>query len=97
MYTNRQAVQGFFWGGRYDSKNIFYKGISGARVLYSYGLHYPLAVIINGISDIFLNSDKYSQTTSCHYGLVKRQAIKEGYTITEKTTEELQAIIKNRI
>jgi len=97
--TNRQAIQGFVEtcrGLNYNSiksGHIFSERDRNGYVLYSYGYHFPLAVY-TGTDYIYINKNKYSRTTSMHQGYL-RQAIKEvGFDIIEKTTEELQDIIK---
>ena len=52
------------WQKRYW--NLYYKD----WVLYSYGLHYPLIFMVNGM--VFVNTAWYSKSTSKHIWLARR-------------------------
>jgi hypothetical protein len=68
------------------------------RVIYSYGLHFPLAYRFDD-RVILLNEEKYSVTTSKHTTLVK-QAIRNhthNYDIIYVHTEDLKEMIKKGI
>lgn len=59
------------------------------RVAFSYGEHFPLAVI-TGPKTAAVNADKYSSTTSRHQSMIRRALIAEGYTLTEGDTAALK-------
>lgn len=85
-----------FANGNDDKKtnNLFIED----NVLYSYGYHYPLAIRLtddNGFKFI-VNKDRYSQTTSCHRGLILR-AINVNNLTMAKSTAEMKQIIDKKI
>jgi len=88
--TNKQLAQ-FFATTAFSSahaNSMFVKG----NVIYSYGEHFPIA-LRSFDNTAYFNTDKYSKTTSTHQGLVKRALLSEGYTLIEKTTEQLKELI----
>lgn len=67
--TNKEIVEDFFrnpWGSG-KSGNIFFE----EGVIYSYGYHFPMAVLLSSGSYL-LNGDSYSSTTSNHQSIVRR-------------------------
>lgn len=66
---------------------LYYSG----RVMYSYGPHFPLAVI-TGDREATVNSDRYSQTTSCHAGAVRGALAIAGYKLVEADTRTMQRL-----
>lgn len=56
--------------------------------VYSYGYHFPLFAFDSIGKKWFANSDKYSRTTSKHYGQLNPRA-----ELTKVNTAELQALI----
>ena len=67
------------------------------RVAYSYGEHFPLAVITAGPGDdkplaATVNTDTYSSTTGQHKGYIRRALIARGYTLTEADTAAMKAL-----
>jgi len=71
MKTNIEVVQGW---ARQDQES--YKGgtiYSTGQVLYSYGRHFPLAIITNEQGVIYKNSSSYSNTTSKHKSLISNR------------------------
>ncbi len=69
--------------------NVFFKGAT----IYSYGYHFPMAVIVNIYDRRFtiINSDTYSSTTSTHQAYV-RQAVSGD--VVYANTEQLKTIIR---
>lgn len=91
-----QEVAEAFAEGKTEGKgsNLFIEKWQNSTIIYSYGKHFPIAIRTSEIF-AFLNSDKYSKTTSKHQTYVK-QALKDNhFEIEEKTTKELKEIIKN--
>ena len=87
---NKDIINAFIEGQEEKVKNLFCKRDSfGRMVLFSYGEHFPLALKLD---DCFVvNGNKYSQTTSCHQGILNR-AIK-GQKIIMVDTQKLKEII----
>jgi len=69
--TNRQISEAFARGEVSGKANsMFIEGSGNGNVIYSYGYHFPIALIRNG--QCFFNTDKYSRTTSKQQGQVRR-------------------------
>ena len=62
-------------------------------VAYSYGEHFPLA-IITGPKAATVNTDKYSVTTGRHKGMIRRALVAEGFTLTEADTATMRAMVR---
>lgn len=63
------------------------------RVAYSYGMHFPLAVVLttkDGPKQATVNRDKYSSTTSRHQSAIRYALTRAGYSITEADTAEMK-------
>lgn len=60
------------------------------RVAYSYGEHFPLAVIDHDRKVALINTDKYSRTTSKHQSLIHSALQRAGYETTGATTMKMQ-------
>lgn len=60
-------------------------------VAFSYGEHFPLAVI-TGPKAATVNASKYSSTTSRHQGMIRRALAAEGFTITEADTATMREL-----
>ena len=60
-------------------------------VAFSYGEHFPLAVI-TGPKAATVNVDKYSSTTSRHQGMIRRALAAEGFTITDADTATMKEL-----
>jgi hypothetical protein len=93
--TNNQIVEAFADGAiRGTANSMFIDKAGNSTVIYSYGSHFPIAM---RTSDLFayVNSDKYSVTTTKHQNKVKKAL---GTMETEyKTTDELKEIIRKAI
>ena len=89
---NSDVVQMFLDGSGGRTANLYIDG----NVLYSYGKHFPLAVRKG--NTIYVNVDKYSQTTSCHQGLLRRGLLHDKYysRIDCGTTELVKMIEKGK-
>ena len=72
-----------------SGSNFYFEG----AVLYSYGPHFPVAVIRG--SRAFFNSDGYSPTTGRHKSLARSALQDAGFTITPRTTAEMREIVSN--
>lgn len=68
---------------RGKASNLYYDG----KVAYSYGSHFPLAVI-TGEKKVTVNGDKYSSSTS----RLRHALTQEGYVITEADTDTMKAL-----
>ena len=67
---NKEVIDNFIDGGESKVKNVYskYDGL-GRLALYSYGVHFPIALRLN---DCYLvNKDKYSSSTSAHQNYFK--------------------------
>ena len=65
------------------------------RVAYSYGEHFPLAVVTTqpgGPLTATVNTDAYSSTTGQHKGYIRRALSAQGYTLTEADTAAMKAL-----
>lgn len=60
-------------------------------VAFSYGEHFPLA-IITGPKQATMNSDKYSSTTSRHQSTMRHELTQAGYTITDADTATMKEL-----
>ena len=67
--------------------NLYYAG----AVCYSFGSHYP-AAIIRG-TRVFINSDSYSRSTSRQVSRLRAALSDAGYAITERDTEAMRALL----
>lgn len=72
---------------RGKASNLYYDG----KVAYSYGEHFPIAVI-TGDKKVTVNSDKYSSSTSRHQSQMRAALSREGYDITEADTGTMKAL-----
>lgn len=70
------------------ASNLYYRG----RVAYSYGSHFP-AAILQG-TRAFVNSDSYSMSTSRHMSALRRALESEGFTLTPRTTDEMRQLAR---
>lgn len=62
-------------------------------VAYSYGEHFPLAVI-TGPKAATVNVDKYSVTTGRHKSMIRFALTQAGYTLTEADTATMRAMVR---
>lgn len=78
--TNRQVAELFAYTNREaHTKHLFIEG----KAIYSYGYHFKIALKIDQNKALFTTRG-YSQTTSCHKGLVKGALVEAGYDIDEQ-------------
>lgn len=78
---------------RGKASNLYYDG----PVAYSYGAHFPLAVITTepgGPRTATVNVDKYSPSTSRHQSAMRHALREAGYAITEADTAALKALAR---
>lgn len=98
-YTNNQVVSSFMNNNREECQNgsgsleVKMKQINGlpTPVLYSYGEHFPLAVLLGRYA--LMNDERYSSTTSQHQSLVKRYGALN-YTV-QLDTASMKAIVRH--
>lgn len=64
----------------------------GNGTIYSYGFHFPLVVFSR--SHFYVNSDKYSVTTSKQQGMLQFAISQAGFEYAHKTTEEMKELAK---
>lgn len=69
------------------ASSIYYDG----KVAFSYGEHFPLA-IITGPKAATMNSDKYSSTTSRHQSQMRWALTQAGYDITSADTATMKQL-----
>lgn len=67
--------------------NVYYQN----GVIYSYGQHFPMAYIRG--SRAFINSSRYSQSTSRQQSTVRCALRESGYEIKMMPTDELKELI----
>lgn len=99
---NKEVCADFVSGCESETKNLFSENTNDKRVLYSYGYHFPLCVILKDGTKLF-NSGGYSVTTSQHkgdiaraFGFVNFKDLVENFNnIKLMTTDELNAVIQN--
>ena len=92
MVSHREIAEKFVNGcKKAKGSRMFIKGCA----VYSYGVHFPIAVRLSG--DVFyFNKDRYSKSTSAHQNYVKRAILDKGFDvldIIEKSTGQLQDVI----
>ena len=88
--TNNEVAQAFARGETHGKANsMFIESAGNGRVIYSYGYHFPIALIKDGAC--FFNTDKYSRTTSKHQTEVRRAIY--GVVLHGVDTVNLQAMI----
>lgn len=90
MASNRTIAADFAAQKKSAGKgsSFYYEG----NVLYSYGPHFPVAVIRG--TRAFFNSDGYSPTTSRHKSYAQSALQSAGYVFTMRTTAELQEMVR---
>jgi len=99
---NKEVCAEFVGGYEAKTQNLFSEESDGKRVLYSYGYHFPLCVVLKDGTKLF-NSSGYSATTSQHKGDMARafnfdnfkDMVKNWKGIKLFSTEQLKAIIQN--
>lgn len=83
----------------FKGNSLYAETIDNLYIVYSYGKHFPIAVYNFDTKIWYINTDKYSTTTSRHQSIVK-QAIAIAIAINEDkvlcSLEELQDYIKNK-
>lgn len=62
------------------------------KIAFSYGEHFPLA-IITGPKAATVNTDTYSSTTGRHKGMIRRALLAEGFTLSETDTAGIKALV----
>ena len=67
-------------------RRLFVEG----NVLYSYGLHFPLGIRTEKV--MFINKDKYSQTTATHQRGLELLAERSGFQIYKLSTEDMRKV-----
>lgn len=72
---------------RGKASSMYYDG----NVAYSYGEHFPLAIITEP-GKVTVNTDKYSSTTSRHQSMLR--AALRGYDITEADTATCKELVR---
>lgn len=86
---NKEVCQDFVNEHDSKTKNLFSEETNGKRVLYSYGYHFPLCVVLGDGTKLF-NSSGYSATTSQHKGDMARAF---GFDNFKDLVENLNGII----
>ena len=76
--TNEKIIASFLNGATTGSNKQGSLFIDG-DTLYSYGRHYPLAKRLSGA--VWVNSARYSNTTSKQASLVRSAVIRKGITL----------------
>lgn len=65
------------------------------RVAYSYGTHFPLAVILQGEPRrALVNGDKYSPTTSRHQSEIRYALARAGIEYVERDTDTMRELAR---
>lgn len=86
--SNRELARAFAKGateGRNTNGTIYIRGNS----IYSYGEHWPMAVR-NGPKVVYVNSSKYSPTTSKQTGYVAGACAIEGLELVRMPLEDIR-------
>jgi hypothetical protein len=73
------------------NKSLFSEQIGKAYVVYSYGKHFPVALFKDG--QWWLNTDRYSPTTSRHQSTVARGIYGAGQPDLAMNTAQLKELI----
>lgn len=80
LFARRSAKKG-------RASNLYFEG----RVMFSYGEHFPLAVILDG-NRAAVNEDSYSKSTSVHTGAVRFALDQAGYKLEHFSTKDMKDI-----
>lgn len=67
--------------------NVYSEG----AIAYSYGSHYPMAILRGNRA--FINSTSYSMSTSRQVSRMRCALNSAGYTITERDTDAMRALV----
>jgi hypothetical protein len=94
--TNKGAVSDLVGGdATAKSGNIYGEKLpDGRTAIYSYGEHFPMAIVNNEDNTAVINMDKYSPTTSGHQSMLSSELANQGITTTPSTTGDLINTIK---
>lgn len=97
MYSQNELAKRFTQGAKSGkASNMFIDTRNGLSIIYSYGTHFPVA-IKKGCCYIF-NTDKYSQTTSCHQSGVRAAInMNGGEVVKEVDTETINKYIRHGV
>ena len=87
--NNRDAQEYVTRRQEFRGSNLWAEYQSTAYVVYSYGYHFPVCAFIRG--KWYVNSDKYSSSTSAHQSACRPKV--EAATITNLNTGDLKAKI----
>ena len=90
--TLKQAVNLIARRKDFKGNSLYAKTISNFYIVYSYGQHFPIAVYNLDSSMWYINTDKYSITTSRHQSIVRQALI--GETVEQCTTEYLKNLLR---
>jgi hypothetical protein len=88
MKSNSEVARLFSLGLKGRNRNMFIEG----NVIYSYGMHFPIAVRGDGVA--IINNSKWSVSTSRHQNLVKHFLKERGYILIEYTIFEIKRFIE---
>jgi hypothetical protein len=93
--TLKQAVKLISEGIDFKGNSLYAETIDNLYIVYSYGKHFPIAVYNFDTKIWYINTDKYSVTTSKHQSIVKQAiAINEEKRLCN--LEEINQIIHTK-
>ncbi len=87
--NNRELCAAFARGATSGKgSNLYIRG----NVLFSYSAHWPLVIRREG-GNALLNSGRYSVTTSKHRSFAVSALHRAGFTLHDRTPEEMRALV----
>ena len=95
---NEQVAEAFANGEtKGASGTMFIETAGGCPVVYSYGHHFPIAMLVLGGTFAYFNTDSYSHTTGRHKGYVRRALEARGILFQKMDTDKLKEMVANKI
>ncbi len=91
---NKEVCKAFVEDKKAKTGHLFTEIIGTNCIIYSYGHHFPLGVKLSD-GRVFINSDKYSQTTSRHRGELAYCLGFNGFEDLKKNGHERKISLKN--
>lgn len=92
--TLKQAVKLIAQGTDFQGNNLYAETIDNLYIVYSYGKHFPIAVYNLDTNTWYINTDKFSVTTSRHQSIVKQAVTVEKGVLCN--LEEIKQLIANK-
>ena len=89
--TNEQAIGAWVKNADFAGKNGNGTVYSFDGIIYSYGRHFPIAAEQGG--KVYINTAKYSSTTSRHLGILRRALATAGIDPVQLDMSDMQNLV----